>query len=100
MVITVLEISELGDLLNVVSGRGLTSGEDGIKSAHPRPPWVTFEILKQAPKHLFEPLHREAVQIHETFSGIVAMADMSVKLGSFHTVREVENYIIAVGRVR
>lgn len=90
----------MGDLLNVLSGRGLTSGKDRNKSTHPRPPWVTFEFLDQAPKQFFGPLHREAIQVDETFSGIVAMAEMFVRLGSLHTVREVENYIITVGRVR
>lgn len=90
----------MGDLLSVLSGRGLTSRKDGTKSAHPRPPWATFEFLHQAPRHFFGPLHREAVQIDETFSGIVAMAEMFVRIGSLHTVREVENYIITVGRVR
>lgn len=28
------------------------------------------------------------------------MAELFVRLGSLHTVREVENYIITVGRVR
>ena len=77
----------------------MTTGRDGIKPVHPRPPWVTFEFLDQAPRHFFGPLYREAVQIDETFSGIVAMAEMFVRLGSLHTVREVENYIITVGRV-
>ena len=75
------------------------SGKDGNKSANPRPPWVTFEFLDQAPKHFFRPLYREAVQVDQTFSGIVAMAEMFVKLGSLHTIREVEDYIITVGRV-
>jgi hypothetical protein len=90
----------VGDLLNILSGRGLTSRNDGIKTAHPALPWVTFEFLDQAPRHFFGPLHREVVQIDETFSGIVSMAEMFVRLGSLHTVREVENYIITVGRVR
>lgn len=90
----------MGDLLTVLSGRGLTSRKDGIKSAHPRPPWMPFEFLDQAPKHFFGSLHHEAVQIDESFNGIVAMAEMFVRLGSLHTVREVENYIITVGRVR
>ncbi|KAF8847515.1 hypothetical protein BDZ45DRAFT_681848 [Acephala macrosclerotiorum] len=94
----VIRLSEVGDLLDVLSGRGLTSRKDGIKSAHLHPPWATFEFLHQAPRHFFGPLHREVVQIDETFSGIVAMAEMFVRLGSLHTVREVENYIIAVGR--
>ncbi|CZR61567.1 uncharacterized protein PAC_11464 [Phialocephala subalpina] len=94
----VMQLSEVGDLLHVLSGRGLTSRKDGTKSAHPHPPWATFEFLHQAPRHFFGPLHREAVQIDETFSGIVAMAEMFVRLGSLHTVREVENYIITVGR--
>jgi hypothetical protein len=98
LLITVPEISEVGDLLNVLSARGLTSGKGGIKSAHPRPPWVTFEFLDQAPRHFFGPLQREVVQIDETCSGIVAMAEMFVRVGFLHTVREVENYI--VGRVR
>jgi hypothetical protein len=90
----------MGDLLNVLSGGGLMSGKDGIKSPHSRPPWVTSEFLDQASKHFLGPLHSEAVQIDRIFSGIVAMAEMFVKLGSLQTVREVENYIITVGRVR
>jgi hypothetical protein len=89
----------MGDLLSVLSGRGSISRKDGIKFAHPCPPCGTFEFVDQAPRHFFGPLHREAVQIDETFSGIVAMAEMFVRLGSLHTVREVENYIITVGRV-
>lgn len=89
----------MGDLLNVLSGGGLTSGKLGIKAAPSPPPWVTSEFLDQASKHFLGPLHQQAVQIDETFSGIVAMAEMFVKLGSFQTVREVENYIITVGRV-
>jgi hypothetical protein len=89
----------VGDLLNVLSGRGLTCGKDGNKFAHPRPPGVAFEFLDQAPKHFFGPLHREVFRIDETFSGILAMAEMFVRIGSLDTVREVENYIITVGRV-
>jgi hypothetical protein len=100
ILIFVPEISEGDDLLNVLSGSGLTSRKDKIKSTHPRPPRPTFEFLDQAPRHFFGPLHREAVQIDEISSGIVAMAEMFVVLGSLHTVREVENYIITVGRVR
>jgi hypothetical protein len=94
------EMSEGGDLLNVLSGSGLTSTKDGIKPKLPRQPRVTSEFLDQVPRHFFWPLHREAVQIDETFIGIVAMAEMFVRIGSLHTVREVENYIITVGRVR
>ncbi|RDL35397.1 Uncharacterized protein BP5553_07328 [Venustampulla echinocandica] len=94
----VIHVSEMGDLLNVLSGGGLTSGAGGIKPAHPRQPWATFEFLDQAPEHIFRPLHHEAVQIDEAFCGIVTMAEMFVKLGSLQTVREVENYIITVGR--
>jgi hypothetical protein len=89
----------VGDLLNVLSGRGLMCGKDGNKFAHSRPPGVAFEFLDQAPKHFFGPLHREAFRIDETFSGIIAMAEMFVRIGSLDTVREVENYIITVGRV-
>jgi hypothetical protein len=98
--ITVAEISEMGDLLNVLSGGGLTSEKDGIKPPHSRPPWVASEFLIQASRHFLGPLHREAVHIDKTFGGIVAMAEMFVKLGCLQTVREVENYIITVGRVR
>jgi hypothetical protein len=100
LLIAVSEIAEMGDLLSVLSGGGLMSGKDGIKPLHPRPPWVTSEFLDQASKHFLGPLHNEAVQIDRIFSGIVAMAEMFVKLGSLQTVREVENYIITVGRVR
>jgi hypothetical protein len=100
LLMAVPEISEMGDLLNVLSGGGLISGRDGIKPPHSRPPWVTSEFLDQASKHFLGPLHNEAFQIDGIFSGIVAMAEMFVKLGSLQTVREVENYIITVGRVR
>ncbi|KAH8670139.1 hypothetical protein BGZ60DRAFT_430610 [Tricladium varicosporioides] len=90
-----IDISELGDLLNVLSGGGLTSGKGEIKSNHPLP---SFEFLYQALKHFLGPLHREAAHIGDTFSGIVAMAEMFVGLGSLQNVREVENYIITVGR--
>ncbi|KAH8771288.1 hypothetical protein BGZ57DRAFT_435316 [Hyaloscypha finlandica] len=93
-----IQISEMGDLLNVLSGGGLTSGKDGIKPPHSRPPWVASEFLIQASLHFLGPLHREAVHIDKTFGGIVAMAEMFVKLGCLQTVREVENYIITVGR--
>jgi hypothetical protein len=99
LLIPVPEISEMGDLLNVLSGGGMMSEKDGIKPPHSRPPWVTSEFLDQASKHFLGPLHNEAVQIDRIFSGIVAMAEMFVKLGSLQTVREVENYIITVGRV-
>jgi hypothetical protein len=97
--IAVPEISEMGDLLNVLSGGGLTSGKDDIKPPHTRPPWATSEFFEQASEHFLRPLQNEAVQIDGIFSGIIAMAEMFVKLGSFQTVREVENYIITVGRV-
>jgi hypothetical protein len=90
----------MGDLLDVLSGGGLMPGKDRIKPLHSRPPWVTSDFLAQASKYFLAPLHNEAVQIDEIFSGIVAMAEMFVKLGSLQTVREVENYIITVGRVR
>lgn len=93
-----IQISEMGDLLNVLSGGGLTSEKDGIKPPHSRPPWVASEFLIQASRHFLGPLHREAVHIDKTFGGIVAMAEMFVKLGCLQTVREVENYIITVGR--
>ncbi len=93
------EISEMGDLLNVLSGGGLTSGNDEIMPSHSRPPWATSEFLEQASEHFLRPLQNEVVQINGIFSGIIAMAEMLVKLGSFQTVREVENYIITVGRV-
>jgi hypothetical protein len=97
--IAVPEISEMGDLLNVLSGGGLASGKDEIKPSHSRPPWATSEFFEQASEHFLRPLHNEAAQIDRIFSGIIAMAEMFVKLGSFQTVREVENYIITVGRV-
>lgn len=93
-----IQISEMGDLLNVLSGGGLTSGKDDIKPPHTRPPWATSEFFEQASEHFLRPLQNEAVQIDGIFSGIIAMAEMFVKLGSFQTVREVENYIITVGR--
>jgi hypothetical protein len=89
----------MGDLLKVLSGGGLTSGKDELNPSHSRPPWATSEFLEQASKYFLRPLHNEAVQIDRIFSGIIAMAEMCVKLGSFQTVREVENYIITVGRV-
>jgi hypothetical protein len=76
------------------------SGEGGIKTPHSRPPWVTSEFLDQASKYFLGPLQDDAVRIDGISSGIVAMAEMFVKLGSLQTVREVENYIISVGRVR
>jgi hypothetical protein len=60
---------------------------------------MALEFLDQVPRQFFGALHREAAQIHETFSGIVAMAEMFVRLGCLQTIREVENYIITVGRV-
>ena len=77
----------------------MTCGKDDNKFAHPRPHGVALEFLDQAPKHFFGPLHREASRIDETFSGILAMAEMFVRIGSLDTIREVENYIITVGRV-
>ncbi|KAN0098349.1 hypothetical protein V8E51_014012 [Hyaloscypha variabilis] len=94
-----IQISEMGDLLNVLSGGGLASGKDELNPSHSRPPWATSEFLEQASKYFLRPLHNEAVQIDRIFSGIIAMAEMFVKLGSFQTVREVENYIITVGRL-
>jgi hypothetical protein len=98
--IIIPEISEMGDLLNILSGAGLSSGKGCIKPSHSRPPWVASEFLAQASEHFLGPLHREAALIDKTFGGIVAMAEVLVKLGSLQTVREVENYIITVGRVR
>jgi hypothetical protein len=94
-----VDLSEVGDLLKVLSG-GITSGENEIKSSPPRQPWVVFEFLDQTRRIVFGPLHRAAVQVDDIFSGIVAMAETFVRLGFLQTVREVENYIITVGRVR
>ncbi|KAE9367334.1 hypothetical protein N431DRAFT_561345 [Stipitochalara longipes BDJ] len=93
-----IEISEMGDLLNVLSGGGVMSGKDGRTTSPSRQPWEASEFLVQASKYFLGPLHDEAAQIDGIFSGIVAMAEMFVKLGSLQTVREVENYIITVGR--
>ena len=99
MLITILDISEAGDLLNVLSGGGMTSGKDATKPTPSLRPWVALEFLAQTPKHLFRPLYRIAASVDEIFSGIVVMAETFVRLGFLHTVREVEDYIIAVGRV-
>jgi hypothetical protein len=77
----------------------MTSGKDGTKPTPSRRPWVAYEFLAQTLKLFFRPLHRTAAHVDEVFSGIVAMAETFVRLGVLHTVREVEDYIIAVGRV-
>lgn len=93
-------MSEQGDLLNVLSGSGLLSGNDRTKSPQPNRPSIAFEFVGQAPKQFFEPLRGSAVRVNDIFVGIVAMAETFVRVGFLHTVREVENYIVAVSRVR
>lgn len=95
-----IEISEQGDLLNVLSGGGLLSKNDRTKSLHSNRPLRALEFVGQALKHIFEPLLGSALRVNETFVGIVAMAETFVNIGVLHTVRGVENYIIAVSRVR
>jgi hypothetical protein len=94
-----IDLSEVGDLLRVLSG-GIRSSENEIKSSTSRRSWVVSEFLDHTRRMLFGPLHRAAVQIDDVFSGIVAMAETFVRFGFLQTVREVENYIITVGRVR
>lgn len=93
-----LDLSNAGDLLKILSGGRLTSQQDGMKSPH-SPPYYALGSLDQAPRHLFGPLNCQAAQVDDEFGGIIAMAETFVRLGLIHTVREVENYIIAVGRV-
>ena len=99
LLIAIPDISEVGDFLNVLSGGGMTSGKDGTKPIPSRRPGAEYEFLAQTPKLFFRPLHRTAAHVDEIFSAIVAMAETFVRLGFLHTVREVEDYIIAVGRV-
>jgi hypothetical protein len=93
-----LDLTHDGDLLKILSGGGLTSQQDGMKSPH-SPSYYALRSLDQAPRHLFGPLNCHAAQVDDEFGGIIAMAETFVRLGLIHTVREVENYIIAVGRV-
>ena len=58
------------------------------------------EFISQTSSLCFEPLRKVANRVDKAFAGILAMAETLVRFGRLQTLREVEDYIIAVGRVR
>ncbi|KAF4632634.1 hypothetical protein G7Y89_g5488 [Cudoniella acicularis] len=92
------QISEMGDLLDVLSARQMRADKNGTNSLPSSQSWIEFEFFNQAPILVLNPLYSKATHSDKTFCGIIAMAETFVRLGLLHTVREVEDYIIDVGR--
>jgi hypothetical protein len=61
---------------------------------------ILNEFINQTSNLCFVPLREIANQVDKTFPGTLAMAETLVRLDRLQTLREVEDYIIAVGRVR